>query len=54
MHERNNIKVHAEDGRDQIQGQKNSGDGSQGAHGFVGAIALRIEVNLHGSFNALF
>ena len=54
MHERYDIKVHAEDGRDQIQGQKNSGDGSQRSHGLVGAIALRIEMNLHGSFNALF
>ena len=54
MHERYDIKVHAEDGRDQIQGQKNSGDGSQRSHGLVGAIALRIEMNLHRRFNALF
>ena len=53
MHERNDIKVHAENGSDQIQGQKNGSDGRQRSHGLVGAIALRIEMNLHGSLNAL-
>ena len=54
MHERNDIKVHAENGSDQIQGQKNGGDGRQSSHRLIGAVALRIEVNLHGSFNAVF
>ena len=37
----------------EILRQENGRDGRQRSHGFVGAIALGIEVNLHSRFDAL-
>ena len=53
VQQRNDFKVHPEDGSNQIQGQENGGDGSERSHGLAGAIALGIEMNLHRCFNAL-
>ena len=53
MQQWNDFKVHAKNSGNQIQRQKNGSDRGERSHGLVGAIALRIEVNLYGSFNAL-
>jgi hypothetical protein len=53
VQQRNDIKVHAKNSGNQIQGQENGGDGSERSHGLAGAIALGIEVNLDRRFDAL-
>ena len=52
VQQRNDIKVHAKNSGNQIQGQENGRDGSERSHGLAGAIALGIEMNLHRCFNA--
>ena len=53
VNQRQGVKVHAENAGDQVQGQKDGGQHGQRAHDLVGAVALRVEVHLHGGFGAL-
>ena len=53
MHQRQHVKVHAEDGGNQVQGQEDGRQRGQHAHDVVGAVALRGKVQLDGRFGTL-
>ena len=47
------FEVHAKNGGDQVQWQKDSGDGGERAHDVVRAIALHRKMHLHRRLGAL-
>ena len=48
------LEVHAEKAGNQVQRQEHRSHGGEGAHGFVGPVALGVEMHLQRSFNILF